>query len=512
MRSRILPLLLALFTFCGLTASAQVYLSGSMGNHDVVTMQSGTVYYGRIVQHDLVNNKLFMATDYYVRSTERSSVRVVNAHDVSYADLSPEFQAWYADYYNATTGSAKTASLIDVDNPSSSIDVILLTDKCTAELIWYVGKDGQRQQLGFEKVKHIKFTPIEGVTDVLQDANFNETRGCITSVKMNAGKVLEYNIKVGGVVRTVDAKTVSNSSSEVASVEKTNLLHTITTTDNAQYRGFLTINDNNTIAILTSGGVKAFRPIEVKTIDYAVRPPSREFVANGVAFRMIPVEGGTFTMGATPEQQNPDDDEKPTHRVTLSSYMIGETEVTQELWQAVMGSNPSYFKGNNNPVEKVSWNDCQDFVRKLNSLTVQTFRLPTEAEWEFAARGGNKSKGYQYSGSNNLRDVAWYGQWDGNTYDNGNSGEKTHPVATKAPNELGIYDMSGNVCEWCQDWYGSYSSSAQTNPQGPSSGSYRVIRGGGWGDGAMFCRSAIRGNDRPGLRYYSLGLRLVLSE
>ena len=227
------------------------------------------------------------------------------------------------------------------------------------------------------------------------------------------------------------------------------------------------------------------------------------FTVKGVSFTMIPVEGGTFTMGATSEQQDPYGDEKPTHQVTLSSYYIGETEVTQALWEAVMGKKPSRFKGDNNPVEKVSWNDCQKFISKLNSLTGQKFRLPTEAEWEYAARGGNKSRGYQYSGSNNLDDVAWCSN---------NSDSKTHPVKTKQPNELGIYDMSGNVWEWCQDWFGSYDSGSQTNPQGPSSGSNRVDRGGGWGTGARDCRSALRDYDTPGDRNFHLGLRLVLSE
>ena len=227
------------------------------------------------------------------------------------------------------------------------------------------------------------------------------------------------------------------------------------------------------------------------------------FTVNGVSFNMIPVEGGTFTMGATPEQQDPEDDEKPTHQVTLSSYYIGETEVTQALWTAVMGDNPSEFNGDNNPVEKVSWNDCQKFISKLNSFTGQKFRLPTEAEWEYAARGGNKSKGYQYSGSNNFDDVAWHGY---------NSVDKTHPVKTKQPNELGIYDMSGNVSEWCQDRYGSYSSGSQINPQGPSTGSYRVGRGGSWEFFARACRSARRGMGAPDYPDFCVGLRLVLSE
>lgn len=222
-----------------------------------------------------------------------------------------------------------------------------------------------------------------------------------------------------------------------------------------------------------------------------------------VTYEMIPVQGGTFTMGATREQgSEADNDERPTHSVTLSSYSIGKTEVTQELWEAVMGSNPSKFKGAKKPVETVSWNDCQTFIGKLNNLTGKQFRLPTEAEWEYAARGGQKSQGYKYSGSNSLGDVAWY-------YNN--SGSTTHDVATKRPNELGLYDMSGNVWEWCSDWYGNYGSNAQTNPQGPQSGQDRVIRGGGWGDSAG-CRSSFRGNVDPGRREYDLGLRLVLSK
>ena len=236
-------------------------------------------------------------------------------------------------------------------------------------------------------------------------------------------------------------------------------------------------------------------------ICFKVVANSGRFTVNGVSFEMVRVEGGTFRMGATSEQgSDADSDETPVHSVTLSSYYIGKTEVTQALWKAVMGSNPSYFKGDNQPVENVSWNDCHEFIRKLNALTGQNFRLPTEAEWEFACRGGNNSRGYKYSGSNNLGSVAWC---------NNNSGNKTHSVATKSPNELGIYDMSGNVWEWCSDWYGDYSSDAQTNPKGPESGSYRVIRGGCWDGFVRHCRSSIR-RYNPARRSSGLGLRLAL--
>ena len=222
----------------------------------------------------------------------------------------------------------------------------------------------------------------------------------------------------------------------------------------------------------------------------------------GVSFEMVYVEGGSFDMGATSEQgSDAYSEEYPVHSVTLSDYYIGECEVTQEMWEAVMGSNPSNFKGAQNPVERVSWNDCQNFIKKLNSLTGRTFRLPTEAEWEYAARGGNKSRHYKYSGSDNIDDVAWH---------DGNSGGSTHAVGTKAANELGIYDLSGNVWEWCSDWYGFYNEGAQTNPQGPSSGSDRVLRGGCWCYFAWYCRVSYRNGYDPNYSSYYYGLRLVL--
>ena len=223
----------------------------------------------------------------------------------------------------------------------------------------------------------------------------------------------------------------------------------------------------------------------------------------GVTYTLVYVEGGTFTMGATREQgSDATESEKPSHSVTLSSYHIGETEVTQALWQAVMGSNPSEFTGDSRrPVELVKWEDCQRFISRLNSLTGQHFHLPTEAQWEYAARGGSKSRGYKYSGSNDLGSVAWYRD---------NSSSTTHPVKTKSPNELGLYDMSGNVDELCQDWFGYYSSGSQTNPTGASSGSNRVSRGGSWNDDARFCRVSYRYGSTPSSRSFNLGLRLAL--
>ncbi len=213
---------------------------------------------------------------------------------------------------------------------------------------------------------------------------------------------------------------------------------------------------------------------------------------------MIFVEGGTFQMGSSSGES----DEKPVHSVTLSAFNIGKYEVTQAQWTAVMGNNPSSFSGCENcPVENVSWNEVQDFIRKLNAQTGKNYRLPTEAEWEYAANGGKASRGYTYSGSNDLGSVAW------NT---DNSGSKTHTVGGKQANELGIYDMSGNVWEWCSDWYGTYNSYSETNPTGASSGQFRVLRGGSWYHFAHNCRTALRFWNNPDDRYFNYGFRLVL--
>ena len=214
---------------------------------------------------------------------------------------------------------------------------------------------------------------------------------------------------------------------------------------------------------------------------------------------MVFVDGGTFMMGSN----SGEDDEKPVHDVTLSSYYIGKYEVTQAQWRAVMGTNPSYFKNCDDcPVEQVSWDDIQGYIQKLNAQTGKQYRLPTEAEWEYAARGGNKSRNYTYSGSDDINSVAWYG---------GNSGDKTHTVGGKQYNELGIYDMTGNVWEWCADWYGSYSSARATNPKGPSTGGDRLLRGGSFNNRAQDCRSALRGMLNPGSEYSNFGFRLVFS-
>jgi len=234
-----------------------------------------------------------------------------------------------------------------------------------------------------------------------------------------------------------------------------------------------------------------------KTITQATNNFKFQLISN-FQIEMVFVKGGTFKMG----YHNGDSDEKPVHRVTVSDFYIGKYEVTQKQWRAIMGNNPSYFKGDNLPVENVSWDDVQEFLKKLNTKTGKHYRLPTEAEWEYAARGGVKSRGYEYAGSNNIDEVAWY---------DGNSGNKTHPVGTKKPNELSIYDMSGNVWEWCHDWYATnyYRNSPHYNPQGPSNGDSRVLRGGSWDYDAGNCRVANRYGDYPGYSDGNDGFRVA---
>ncbi|MBP5613291.1 MAG: formylglycine-generating enzyme family protein [Bacteroidales bacterium] len=233
-------------------------------------------------------------------------------------------------------------------------------------------------------------------------------------------------------------------------------------------------------------------------------PPSGNvdsITVNGVTFKMVKVEGGTFMMGAPITDSEAYSNELPQHCVTLSEYYIAETEVTQALWQAVMGSNPSHFKFPDRPVEEISWNDCKTFIEKLNQLTDKQFRLPTEAEWEYAARGGGNSHGYKFSGSDNVDDVAWYTD---------NCGGETHAVKTKAANELGLYDMTGNVLEWCSDWMAAYTADTVSNPQGPAAGFKRVLRGGSLYNDARRLRVTRRSEYNPTFTDYSVGFRLAL--
>lgn len=371
---------------------------------------------------------------------------------------------------------------------------------------YIVASDGYESEEGTVKLKaaapsNLQITLSKETNTISTSTNDVATQHIVSNqIVKFSGKVVDINGQpvIGAVVEETGTKNISVTDIDgnfIIKAKSSSITVTVTFLGCVPKQVKLTEGTKEEITLIEES-YKNQPSLSASTVTIPVK--------DGVSIEMIKVEAGTFMMGATPEMEIPDDDEKPVHQVTLTNdYYIGKYEVTQALWQTVMESNPSSFKGNNLPVEQVSWNDCQEFIGKLNSITGRKFRLPTEAEWEYAARGGKKSRGYQYSGSSNISDVAWY---------NGNSGSKTHLVGTKQANELGLYDMCGNVLEWCQNWYGSYVSSSQTNPTGAVSGSYRVIRGGSWYSSARFCRSSCRDCGTPGIRNSRLGLRLVLSE
>ena len=224
----------------------------------------------------------------------------------------------------------------------------------------------------------------------------------------------------------------------------------------------------------------------------------------GVTFSLVKVEGGRYQMGATPEQGKAKTDEYPLHYVTLSDYYIGETEVTNELWTAIMNTNPSVlFSQPLQPVNNITWFDCQKFINRLSSLTGLRFALPTEAQWEYAARGGKNSRNYKYSGSNNIKDVAWY---------KGNAKGGLQEVKKLKPNELGIYDMSGNAYEWCSDWYGLYKADEELDPKGPSTGTFKVKRSGSAGEKDALTRIAFRIGINPNQQHQGTSFRIIAIE
>lgn len=362
---------------------------------------------------------------------------------------------------------------------SASVD----SDLMDAE-IWIDGKQYGVTPNVVERLlvgSHTLVLKKSGYADLQQQFSVEEGKEASLLVKLPAGRSVQFTSEKPGMQIIVDGKKLG-------------------TTPLTAVVGI----GHHSVSAMRGGDIIDVRDLDITSagapLTMAFRDFNHTFTVNGVQFTMVEVGGGTFTMGATSEQGSDAwDEEKPAHEVTLSDYYIGQTEVTQALWEAVMGSNPSDSKGDNLPVERVSWDDCQVFIQKLNQLTGKQFRLPTEAEWEYAARGGRKSRGYKYAGGNNIDSVAWC---------DGNSGNKTHPVATKQANELGIYDMSGNVLEWCSDWCGDYTSSSQSDPQGSSSGSFRVIRGGCYYNFARNCRVSYRISNTLDYRSGYLGLRL----
>ena len=396
-----------------------------------------------------------------------------------------------------------------------------------------------------QHVVELRKTGYESTADMVT-IKIGEPNTQLENVKLTAIRVpmgsLELSSNPTGAIITINGKQYGQTPKTITEFEVgtytvyfskegyENLAQTVTVKDGKQ----------ETLAVTMMKTSVAQQPVPTtptNTTAATSASGNRTFTVNGVSFEMIAVKGGTFTMGATSEQgSDADSDERPTHSVTLSDYYIGKLEVTVaqfrefinetnyrtdadkdggsyiwngSSWEKRNGVNwkcdaSGKMRGSwedNYPVIYVSWNDAKAYCEWLSRKTGQSFRLPTEAEWEYAARGGNKSRGYKYSGSDSIDDVAWY---------TSNSGSKTHQVGTKSPNELGVYDMSGNVWEWCQDWYGDYSSGSQYNPTGPSSGSYRVFRGGSWNHNAEYCRVSIRNGYAPDDRYSSYGFRVVL--
>jgi len=424
-----------------------------------------------------------------------------------------DFYALGATMYNLLTGSRPPQSNEILDSPEDAFTFPeTVSDKSRQLVIWMMALSTKKRPQSVDEIRN--FLPVDAIFDSTE-VNEPDNEDTVSEHTVSAPVSSSASTVYGDVRKEAEAyeSTVIDEYPKVAAAppsprpKKSKTVYwlsgiVLALGIVAAILGIKTCGNKDGEAVAEGGD-------ETEAVERFDSSPysngeKKSFTVNGVSFNMVKVDGGTFTMGATEEQGgDADDDEKPAHSVTLDGYMIGETEVTQALWQAVMGDNWSAFKGDDQrPVEMVRWDDCQEFIKKLNTATGQCFRLPTEAEWEFAARGGVNSRGYKYSGSNTLGNVAWYGD---------NSSSTTHPVATKTANELGIYDMSGNVDEWCNDWYGDYSSSSQTNPQGPSSGSDRVSRGGSWLDNAgFFCRVSGRNYFTPDDSNLSLGLRLGL--
>ena len=457
-----------------------------------------------------------------LKSLASSDANAIEVSDIS--EVNAKFNEIANDVYNESSSSTVGLTIPgqsdgtrirftfdDVSSATSSSmyieGVFRLSDRTLTD-VKYVGLSSESGSkiVGVQSGIYVTFT-FEGLKSM-------------TSYSINASYIDQWSYITSSSKWQINSEFTPDNNTTVTVSRKTALIMLVLDCSSSLGSQFSTVKTQATNFISKLAGYgndSKFTAIDIDNVD----------IFDSLSYdEMVKVEGGTFTMGATAEQGSDyDSDELPTHQVTLSDYYIGKYEVTQQLWEYVMsysgtcadgssmsayasdvwlGSDPSssYGVGDYYPAYYVSYYDIVDiFLPRLNKITGRTYRLPTEAEWEFAARGGKQSKGYKYSGSDNIGDVAWYYE---------NSGSKTHQVGTKEPNELGIYDMTGNVWEWCGDWYGSYSSSAQTNPTGPSSGSSRVLRGGSRGSDARYCRVSDRGNSAPSNRYYSYGFRVVL--
>ena len=457
-----------------------------------------------------------------LKSLASSDANAIEVSDIS--EVNAKFNEIANDVYNESSSSTVGLTIPgqsdgtrirftfdDVSSATSSSmyieGVFRLSDRTLTD-VKYVGLSSESGSkiVGVQSGIYVTFT-FEGLKSM-------------TSYSINASYIDQWSYITSSSKWQINSEFTPDNNTTVTVSRKTALIMLVLDCSSSLGSQFSTVKTQATNFISKLAGYgndSKFTAIDIDNVD----------IFDSLSYdEMVKVEGGTFTMGATAEQGSDyDSDELPTHQVTLSDYYIGKYEVTQQLWEYVMsysgtcadgssmsayasdvwlGSDPSssYGVGDYYPAYYVSYYDIVDiFLPRLNKITGRTYRLPTEAEWEFAARGGKQSKGYKYSGSDNIGDVAWYTD---------NSDDETHQVGTKEPNELGIYDMSGNVWEWCGDWYGSYSSSAQTNPTGPSSGFDRVLRGGSWYGDARYCRVSLRDYAYPSYRFNLYGFRVVL--
>ena len=432
--------------------------------------------------------------------SQTHTIGTKQANALGLYDMSGNVFEWCNDWY----GDYSSTAVTNPQGPATGYEHILRSGT-------YGYQGGTTRVSKRDRIIPSAWYPDIGLRLVLDNTTIPTiTTNAVTSItnttataNINISNPNGLNITAAGVAYSSSNSTPTTADAYIAHNSTGNLsgnytlgLSSLTANTRYYVRGY--INFNGTIYY---GAVQNFTTTNVL--------PTTLTLANLEA-NMVTVPGGSFTMGVTSEQLANNGDgfsvfwSPTTQQVTLSSYKICRFEVTQQLWQDVMGNNPSYFTGNlQRPVEQVSWNDCQSFITKLNQLTGKTYRLPTEAEWEYAARGGaNSTYSYIYSGGNTLNDVAW---------NSNNSNSQTQTIGTKQANALGLYDMSGNVWEWCNDWYGDYSSTAVTNPQGPATGSNRVIRGGSWSDIVLYYRVSYRSYDYPSYSGINRGIRLVFS-
>lgn len=345
----------------------------------------------------------------------------------------------------------------------------------------------------------IKYSPTSA--SVLVDNKFVKGTNGIAETTLTVGQH-SYIVACDGYESeegTVKLKASSPSTIQISLLKESIVDNGISENNNQHIEDIKETTDNSSMKIANTPDLISETENENKTDADRI-----EKLLEKLNNDMVYIEAVEFTMGATKEQKGEaNSDEKPAHPVVLNCFNLCKYEVTQELWEAVMGDNPSHFKGKNLPVENVSWDDCLKFIMKLNELTGKKYRLPTEAEWEYAARGGSNSMHYKYSGGNSLEYVSWYFH---------NSMDKTHTVGMMKPNELGLYDMSGNVWEWCQDWYGSYGKKTAYYPTGPIKAYNKVFRGGGYDNGDTYCRCSYRNGTAPQNKFKNLGLRLAHSK